>query len=151
MKVGFLGYDFKNKAATIWDDGSHRFSMTNVTDIAEALVTLFTDSAAREKARNKIVWISSVRTSQNEVLAVAEKVTGEKWTVKHVDGKQQVAEGKGKLAKGDLKGVGPILQSIAFWDGGWRDWSANAEEGRKILLPHSIETLEETVRRVAQG
>lgn len=122
-----------------------------MTDIAEALVTLLTDSAAREKAKNRVVWISTVKTSQNDILAVAEKVTGEKWKVKNVNGKQQVAEGFEKVAKGDLRGLAPIIQSIAFLDGGWRDWTANAEEGKKILLPNGTGTLEATVRRVAQG
>jgi nucleoside-diphosphate-sugar epimerase len=151
LRVGFLGFDFKNKAATIWDDGNHRFPITNVTDIAEALVTLFTDSAAREKAKNRVVWISTVQTSQNDILAAAEKATGEKWKVKNVNGKQQVAEGFEKVSKGDRRGAAPIILSIAFLDGGWRDWSAKAEEGKRILLPNGTGTLEATVRGVVQG
>jgi hypothetical protein len=151
LKVGFLGYDFKSKTATVWDDGTHRFPVTNVTDIADALVMLFTNSTAREKARNKAVSIYSIKTSHKEILAAVEKVTGEKWVVKHVDGQQLLAEAKEKLAKGDVNGVTPILLCVSFLDGGWRDWSANAEEGRNALLPNGTETLEETVRRVAQG
>ena len=123
--------------------------MTNVTDIAEALVTLFTDTTAREKVRNRHVRIFSVKTSQHDILAAVEKATGVKWAVKHVSGKDFVADGKEKLASGDARGAVPIILSIAFLDAGWRDWAAEAEEDKKILLPNSTETLEETALRVA--
>lgn len=151
LVTGFLGYDCKNHAATIWDDGNHEFNVTNITDIAEALVTLLTNEKAREKAKNKTVWISSVRTNQNEILATVEKVTGTKWTVKNVDGKTAVEEGREKMAKGEQMGAFAVIQSIAFVNGGWRDWNDRAEEGRKILLPNGTESLEDTVKRVAQA
>ena len=96
---------------------------------------------------NRHVRIFTIKTSQKDILAAVEKVTGAKWTVKNVNGKELVADGKENLAKGDARGVVPIVQSIAFLDEGWRDWSAEAEEDKKILLPKGTGTLEETVRR----
>ena len=144
-----MGYDLKSRSATIWDEGTHRFPVTSVTDIAEALVTIFTDATARDKVKNRHVRIFSVKTSQNDILAALEKETGEKWAVKHVNGKELLAGGKEKLSNGDGTGVVPIIQSVAFLDGGWKDWTTEAEEDKKILLPNGTDTLEEAVRRVA--
>jgi hypothetical protein len=110
---------------------------------------LFTDAAAREKVRNRHIGIFTIKTCHNDILAAVEKVTGEKWAVKNVNGKELVANGKEKLAKGDAMGAVPIILSIAFLDAGWRDWTAEAEEDKKILLPKGTGTLEETVRRFA--
>jgi hypothetical protein len=123
--------------------------VTNVTDIAEAMVTLFTDVVAREKVMNRHSRIFTVKISQNDILAAVEKVTGKKWVVKNVNGNELVEDGKEKLVKGDGRGAVPIIQSVAFLDAGWKDWAAMAEEDRKILLPNIMETLEETARRVA--
>jgi len=123
--------------------------VTNVTDIAEALVTLFTDATAREKVWNRHAKIFTVKTSQNDILNVVEKVTGEKWTVKNVNGKDLMVDSREKLAKGDFMGAIPIIQSVALMDGVGRDWTAEAEEDKKILLPKGTGTLEETARRFA--
>jgi hypothetical protein len=106
--------DIKNKTATVWDGGDVPFSTTNLVTIGQTLVKLLTDSAAYEDSKNKYIYLASHTTTQNKVIAAAEKATGEKFEVTKVDGAERIAEGKEKLAKGDLSGVRYLIASVAY-------------------------------------
>jgi hypothetical protein len=120
-KVGFLGFNIKNKAATIWDTGKGAWSGTNLNTIGLALVNLLSDSNLASTA-NKYVYVASHTFTHNEILAAFERLTGEKWTVTHVDSKTSIAESKEKLAKHDHSAVGPLIQAAAFSDDGYGDF-----------------------------
>jgi len=155
MKVGFLGFDFKTKTANLWDEGAQRFPTTNTTDIGRAIVTLLSDPTAREKSRNKLVYIYDYLTSQKEILAAVEKATGEKWTVNHVESGPVIKNAIAGLQAGDwgMHNVGPLVLCVpltdgAYFGGKWRDWTKKAEDETKILLPGKIDTMEETIKRI---
>jgi hypothetical protein len=75
-----------------------------VPSIGLALANLFTDPTALEAAKNKYVYISSVQTTQLEILAALKKVSAEKWTVTQVSSKELLVQAKEKLARGDGSG-----------------------------------------------
>jgi hypothetical protein len=106
--------DAKNVTATVWDDGDVPFSTTNLRTIGQTLVKLLTDSAAYEDSKNKYIYLASHTTTQNEVIAATEKATGKKFDITKIDGAQRVAEGKEKLAKGDLLGIRYLIAGVAF-------------------------------------
>lgn len=62
------------------------------------------------------MYVSGFQTSQNEILAAAGRITGEKWTVKNVSAKDHIAAGREKLQKGDFTGLGPLIQAVTFGD-----------------------------------
>jgi hypothetical protein len=106
--------DAKNGTATVWDDGDVPFSTTNLQTIGQTLVKLLTDSAAYEDSKNKYIYLASHTTTQNEVIAAAEKATGKTFEITKIDGAQRVAEGKDKLSKGDLLGIRYLIAGVAF-------------------------------------
>lgn len=101
MKVGFLGFDVKSKTAEIWDDGEARFSSATLSTISKATVRVL-EPAYIEQTRNRDIFILSHTTSQNQILAIFEKLTGTKWTVDRVDSKPLIADLHKKLAAGDF-------------------------------------------------
>lgn len=113
LKVGFLGFNAANKTVTIVDSGNATFSSTNLRYIGLAVVKALENA---EATRNQYVYISGFRTSQNEILAAAEKITGEKWTVSKVSAKDHIAAGNEKLQRGDLSGFAPLIQAVTFGD-----------------------------------
>lgn len=113
IKVGFLGFDPKSKTATIVDSGNATFSTTNLGAIGQAAVKVLENADA---TKNQYVYIGGFQTTQNEVLAAAEKITGEKWTVNKVTAKDFVAKGTEQLQKGDLHGIGPLILAITYGD-----------------------------------
>jgi len=141
--------DFQTKTAKFWDDGSQVFAVTSVYDIGTAVATLLTNEEVREKSLNQRVYITSINLNQKNILAAAEKVTGEKWTVKTIDGKKEFEEAK-KRAEATKNPVDTLtaLKGLSLTKGDWEDWKLKAIAGNSELLPTGPgETLEETVRR----
>jgi hypothetical protein len=121
LEVGFLGFNLKNKTATIWDSGDAPFTGTNLSTIGAGLVSLLSKDV--DASANKYVYISSHTISQNQLLAGLERVTGEKFTVTHVDSKKSIPENHEKLAKHDYSGVSGLIQAAAFGDGALGDFT----------------------------
>jgi hypothetical protein len=121
MKVGFLGFNTKDKTATIWDTGKGAWSGSNLKTIGVALVNLLSDSNVSSTA-NKYVYISSHTVTHNELLEAFERLTGEKWAVTHIDSKKSIAEAHEKLAKHDYSAIAPLIQGAAFSDDAYGDF-----------------------------
>ncbi|KAF1962982.1 isoflavone reductase family protein [Byssothecium circinans] len=118
LKVGFLGFDSQSKTATLIDGGKPTFSSTNLRQIGLAVIKVLEKP---EETKNKYVYVSSFETTQGEILAAVEKITGEKWTVKNAGSKDLLKEGGEKLQKGDFSGVGQLIQAVAFGEGNLGD------------------------------
>lgn len=141
VKVGFLGFKIQDKTATIFDSGDAVFSTTNLLYIGKALV------AALEKAdetKNQYVYISEFQTTQNELLKLAEKVSGEKFTVNKVTSKDQIALGNKLLSEGNFAGIGPLLLSVTFGDEGLGDVSKYGLWNDRLGL--KADSIEDSIR-----
>jgi hypothetical protein len=114
-KVGFLGLDAASRTATLYDGAETVFSATNLGQVGETTVRVL---ELADETRNRFVTVSGFQTTQREVLKVAEKITGEKWTVQHVDSKEHVKKGAEQIAKGDFSGIAKQLQGLTFGDHG---------------------------------
>jgi uncharacterized protein YbjT (DUF2867 family) len=111
VRNGFMGFDPAKRTVTVFDEGTTVFSATNLHQVGETLVKIL---ERPEETRNRFVTVSGFQTTQMEMLAVAEKITGEKWSVTHVDVQQHVLEGNEKLKKGDFMGMMNQLQGLSF-------------------------------------
>jgi len=111
LKAGFLGFDAITKTATIFDNGAATFSATNLHTIGITLIKLLEKA---ELSKNQYVYVSSAQTSQKQLLEMAEKITGEKWTVNNVPAQQHIEEGRAKLQKGDFSGMVNLIQGATF-------------------------------------
>lgn len=134
LQIRYLGIEVKGKKARVFDDGNTKSSLTNVATIGKALLKLLTVEEAREKVKNKHVYIRSVLTIQNEIVAALEEVSGSKFEVsraKSADVKKAAAE---KLKKGDTRGFLDTLQCIEFGEEELSLWKRQGEEGNAALL-----------------
>ncbi|EMD69061.1 hypothetical protein GGP41_004921 [Bipolaris sorokiniana] len=111
LKVGFLGFQSHSKTVTLFDDGEATFSTTNLHQIGVATVKVLEHA---DQTKNQWVYVSGFQTTQKEILAVAEKVTGTKWTVEKVNVKDHIAQAREKLQKGDFSAIPDLLQSVTF-------------------------------------
>lgn len=111
LRVGFLGFDGPSNTVTIFDDGEATFSATNLHQIGVATVKALEHA---DLTKNQYVYISGVQTTQNQILAAAEKASGTKWTVKKVSAKDHIEEGRAKLQKGDFSGIANLIQGVTF-------------------------------------
>lgn len=145
--------DLKARKATLWDGGNTVFRATNVQDIATAVTCLLTNPSARTVAENTSVYISSVETTQNEILIAAEEVTGSKFEVESVDSETVFKDVESKTARGDLSAIKTLLKAIALSKRGLSAFGEKADAGNELLLDDTSgkESVKETVKRVVEG
>ena len=102
-KIGFLGTSIPNHTTTIIDSGNESYLTVTIPQIARAIVSTLQRPS---ETANKYLTIYSFITTQNQVLAAAEKVTGQKFEVIKTDAETNRKEGEELLAKGDSRGLG---------------------------------------------
>ena len=111
LKVGFLGFDAVNKVATLYGDGTAKFSSTNLHTIGLAVVKALENT---EGTKNQYVFVSGFQTSQKEILEVAEKVTGSKWIVRNASVDDAIKKGNEKILRGDYSGIEDLILGATF-------------------------------------
>ncbi|KAL6876812.1 hypothetical protein J3F83DRAFT_712348 [Trichoderma novae-zelandiae] len=99
--------------ATIWDGGNKRFALTNEKDLGKAVASVLQKP---EKTVNYYLFVSSVETTQNEILAALEDATGTKWAVNNTTTKEQVDAAVQNLAAGDFSGVFALVRATSYSD-----------------------------------
>jgi hypothetical protein len=117
---GSMGWNVPGRLATIFDGGNVQYEATNLAQIGAAVAAVlsdvpspgFTDSTAKtgsmvEVTRNKYVYVNSFTTTQNKVMALLEKYTGEKFQVQNVSAAEMGKDGNERAAK-SVPGFIPI-------------------------------------------
>ncbi|KAI9798166.1 MAG: hypothetical protein M1833_004915 [Piccolia ochrophora] len=143
LRLGFLPFDIKKKTALIFDDGETKFSTSTLAQIGRAVAAILAHPAETE---NKDIFFDSFTVSQNEILAVFEKVTGSKWTLNHTTAAAVLQQGKEALSKGDMgTGVFQSLVGVTFTqeDTGGNFPQEHTLSNDLLGLPH--EDLEEAI------
>jgi hypothetical protein len=146
MKVGFNGFNLAVKTVTIFDGGNIKFSTTNLHTIGVALIKALENP---EESKNQYVYLSGFDTTQNEILGLAEKITGTKWTVKHVKSKEHLANGRAKVEKGDYMGILDLLQVATFGEEQIGLFDSAKLWNEKLGLPK--DNLEKSIRAAFEG
>jgi len=111
IKNGFMGYNLKDRTATIWDSGDGKFSCSARHTIGTTVAQVL---AQPEKSKNRYVYTSSFETSQNAILASLEKHLDTKFTVNPVTSDDMIAQGKEGFAKGDFVGMGKLALAASY-------------------------------------
>jgi hypothetical protein len=147
-----LGFDLKTHKAELFDGGNVPFGATNMRTIGRALFLLLTSPSVLEEARNKYIHIASHMTTQLEILAVLEKVTGKTWERTSVSGKELSQTSLDRFQKGDSEALPGIIQAMTWGklgDDNLGDFSGEPLFNEKLGLPH--EDIEAVVTDVLSG
>ncbi|KAL4902011.1 hypothetical protein BDW74DRAFT_181168 [Aspergillus multicolor] len=144
----FLSYDIASRTATTWDSGDKKFTLTNQKQLGKALASVLRTPNA---TANQYLYISSVETTQNEILEALQRATGSNWTVQHTTTNAEVREGTAKLQKGDFSGALALVRATAFGDvAGLESNYARDKSLANELLGLEEENVDETIRRVVR-
>lgn len=146
-----MGFDLTSNRATIWDDGNTRFSSVNEAALGKAVVACLEHPA---ETANKFVYISSLATTQNQILEALENATSTKWTVNRTTSKEQVNAAQEALSRGEFSGAFALVKA-SIWSNmpGLRQHFEVAEKERLLndVLGVKSEGVQETVERVLAG
>ena len=139
---GFLGYDLKSHRARIYDSGDVPWTATTLSTIGRTVAGVFHHT---QETANRFVYVYSIRTTQNELLSVLEKLTGARWERESVSMDKAIENGRKALEGGDMTGVIPLIHSYFFRKGMGADYTKDVEADNDLLgLPSS--SLEEIVQ-----
>lgn len=140
-----MGFDFKNQTAVIWDEGTERFSVTNLPLVCRTVAAVLSHP---DKTANKYIYVRSFTTSMNEILATLEKITGKTWIKSHTSSEKELKEGQELVQKGEIQhGLGKIISANVYGKGYDGDLDEKGVVFNKELgLPD--ENLEDTIKAV---
>lgn len=102
-----------------------------------------------EETKNRLLYIASVETTQNEVLKILEEVTESRWAVTETTTQEKIAEGLKKLGAGDFSGAFALVRATAF--GSTPSLKTNYVRDQMLangLLGLEMEGVRETIERV---
>lgn len=144
LESGLLAFDIAARKATVFDGGDIKFSASTLGFIGRATAEILTHR--ENETRNKMLYIQSFATTQNEVLGLLEKYTEQKWTVEQVDSEKYIDTQKKKL--NENSGDHDIIESLVSVEGIVNaNWTAK-ENFANGLLGLQQEDLEGVIRGV---
>ncbi|KZZ97379.1 NAD(P)-binding domain protein [Moelleriella libera RCEF 2490] len=144
---------------TIFDGGDLPFNATTLDTVASGVVGVLAHAVA--ETRNRAVYIGDFKTTQNELLAAAQRVMAaagkgkgkeekEKaaWRVRHTSLRDAVAAADERLAQGivDLQTIAPYLYRSLFDPAHGGDFQRN-DNALLGVQPKSKSVIEEILRR----
>ncbi|CAF1273488.1 unnamed protein product [Adineta steineri] len=143
---GFLGFDVSNHAVTLYDEGKNYISGTTLPSIGKAVVAIIHHP---ELTLNKRIYIADAVFTQQQALALFEKYSGKKWTVKHVSTDDALKQGADYFAKGDImKGVQAYIMSAIYCQQGASDFRGKTSNDALGVKTVSLEqAVKEAVER----
>lgn len=159
-----LGFDLKEKAVTLYDDGNTRINVSTWEICGRAVAALLslpvlprdeydTETVTLSRWTNKPLYVSSWALSQRDILASVLRVWGDKesdWTVNYQPSEERYHEGRKLVAAGGpdaQKGFGMAMYVRAFFPNGDGNYEAKHGLANEVLsLPK--EDLDEHTRNV---
>ncbi|KAB2575942.1 hypothetical protein DBV05_g5444 [Lasiodiplodia theobromae] len=150
LRTGFLGFDLATASATIYDSGDATFCATTLPDVGKAVASILLH---KKETANTSVHISSVTTSQNELLRVLVAKTRKEWTVKErIDTEESLRRGKSRQAAGDFSRETIYASAMAaIFNPVYGSDFSKAAEGWNKLLGLERRGIEELVRESVEG
>jgi nucleoside-diphosphate-sugar epimerase len=141
-----LEFNIANHTATIWDDGNKSFTLTNKKDLGNAVAYVLKKP---QVAVNQYIFVASIETTQNDILAALEEQSGAKWTINKTTTADQIAEATRKLTAGDFTGIFTLVRATVF--GSIPALHANYAKEEKLandVLGLQLEDVKNVIQRV---
>ncbi|KAL7272793.1 hypothetical protein RUND412_004380 [Rhizina undulata] len=141
LKVGFLGFNKATKTARIYDGGDRHFSTSKLADVGRAVAGILAHPA---ETRNRLVYVHSTAVTQNQLLAIYEKQTGEKWTVVNVRTEDVEKQAYEKIGRKDFSGFVDLIHRAIFGEGYGGDFRGKVDNellGIKEISDVEVEEL----------
>ncbi|KAI1174843.1 hypothetical protein F4777DRAFT_599186 [Nemania sp. FL0916] len=114
LEYGSIGFNAKDRIAAIYDSGDEPFQASNLPLIGKAIAAVLQHP---ERTANRYISIASFNPTQNQILAIVEKLTGTRWSYSYLPVSEQQEIGVEKLGRGDYSAFSNFLKKRIFEDG----------------------------------
>lgn len=135
--------DHENHKARVVDSGDQPFSSSSVGFIGRAVAAVLQRPA---QTANKYLNVAGLTTTQNEIVRVAEELTGSKFEVSRREGAELEKIAGEKLAKHDYSAFTELLEQHLYADGPGH--ALEAKDSAHELLGLQLEDLRESVQKI---
>lgn len=143
LRSGVMFIDHKNHKARLVDSGNERFSASSVGFIAAAIVAVL---QRPEETANTYLNVAGIMTTQNEVIRMAEELTGAKFDPEPRDSAEVDRIADEKMAQGDHRAFVGLLENFLYADGAGH--ALPDADSANELLGLKAEGLRESVQRI---
>ena len=145
MKSGLLKFDLKARKAVIFDDGDRKWSATNLDTIGTATVRVM---QREDETRNRMLYIQSVCTTQNDILRSLKQSTGKDWQVEHIASEEYIKQAKAEVDKNpdDYDVMDDLVAILGMLDTNWEQ----RKDFANPLLGLENENLDKVIERIVQ-
>lgn len=140
---GFGGWDLGARAVTIYDGGNTPYEATTLDQVGRAIAKSLKNP---ELTRNQFVYVNSFTVTQNEVLRVLEKITGDNFTVSQSTVADLWQGGATQLKEGQPMGILAMIAGTIYGKGGLANYSVD-----KGLWTEKIGLEQENLDEVLKG
>ena len=123
LRNGFLHFWPDEKRAEILGDGERRSSLSTLRRVGEAVVGILQadEETYRTQMKGRVLMVQSFCVSQNEVLTVLERVTGQKWDVRYEDLEGFIKWHKELADGGRKESIEDLVFALGVVDGNWEE------------------------------
>ena len=137
-----FGINIKDKTATLYDEGTVKFSTTTLPTVGKAVASLLalpvesSTGPALSNYKNKFVYISSFYTSQREILDAVETATGttdSNWKIEKKSVQEHIDDGWKRFQVGDFLAIANVIYGYHFKEGMGGDFVATKGTATEIL------------------
>ena len=143
---GLLSLDIRTMTGELVDSGKPRFTTTTTAQVGDAVAAALVHS---DKTKNQYVYISSFDTTQNELVETIERISGRKFTLGKVGGKELYARGTKHVEDGEwVKGYYELASAVTYNDEPMTYFPDKSAHWMKELGLVQEETLDEVISRV---
>jgi len=143
LDTELLMFNVRAATAEIFDGGNVKWSASTLKQIGRGVVGIF---GALEETKNKKLYMQSFLTTQSEVLAALEKVSGKKFEVTQLRSGEYIKEKKKRLDQGGEDQAEVTEQLVAVLGITRANWTSEKEFANELLGLRE-EDVEEEVRR----
>ncbi|SLM40110.1 NmrA-like domain [Lasallia pustulata] len=155
------GFDFANRAVTLFDDGETKISTSTWPQVGRAVASLLSlpihpegqdEDRCLDRFKNKMVYVSSFTVSQKDMLDSVLRVTQtslEDWKVTKEPVEKRYTQGIEAMQKGDRTGFAKMMYSRVFYPDGCGNFDKTRGTSNDLLrLPK--EDLDEATKAAIQ-
>ena len=109
--IKFPDIDIVKHTATLWAGGNHQLSWTTLAWSAQAVAEILLHP---EETKNKVVPVRALEASQNDIIAVLEKLQGVRYELSAADHEKQIADARADWEKTQARWPSLVLVKAGF-------------------------------------
>lgn len=158
----FTGFDIKNRSVVFFDDGNTPINFSSFQQCGRALAGLLSlpESGASPSIldwRNKMLFITSFRASQRDILNSLHRVMGttdKDWTITMESSAERFKRGMDMMKNNDMPGRGIAMWARTFYPNGDGDFESThgvANEALGLEREDFNQATKEVVQMVESG